>query len=99
MKFNYRIIAYLGFAGTLFLGCGSTSEILSTPIENIDSSPLKVTELTDAEAKNWGHLDLVNDTIPGMSVDKAYSEIIKNKKELRSLLPLLILVLTLITKI
>ena len=80
MKFNYRIIAYLGFAGTLFLGCGSTGEILSTPIENIDSSPLKVTELTDVEAKNWGHLDLVNDTIPGMSVDKAYTEIIKNKK-------------------
>ncbi|SDG77043.1 S8 family serine peptidase [Winogradskyella thalassocola] len=80
MKFNYRIIAYLGFAGTLFFGCGSTGKILSTPIENIDSSPLKVTELTDAEAKNWGHLDLVNDTIPGMSVDKAYTEIIKNKK-------------------
>ncbi|WP_225035950.1 S8 family peptidase [Winogradskyella sp. SM1960] len=80
MKFNHRVIAYLGFAGTLFLGCGSTGEILSTPIENIDSAPLKVTELTDAEAKNWGHLDLVNDTIPGMSVDKAYTEIIKNKK-------------------
>ncbi|MBF8149049.1 S8 family peptidase [Winogradskyella sp. F6397] len=80
MKFNHRVIAYLGFAGTLFLGCGSTGEILSTPIENIDTAPLKVTELTDAEAKNWGHLDLVNDTIPGMSVDKAYTEIIKNKK-------------------
>lgn len=80
MKLNYKLIACLGFAGTLFLGCGSASDILSTPIENIDTSPLKVTELTDAEAKNWGHLDLVNDTIPGMSVDKAYTEIIKNKK-------------------
>jgi len=80
MKFNYRLIAYLGFAGTLFLGCGGTADILSTPIENIDTSPLKVTKLTDAEAKNWGHLDLLNDTIPGMSVDKAYAEIIKNKK-------------------
>ncbi|WP_458628250.1 S8 family serine peptidase [Winogradskyella sp. PC D3.3] len=80
MKFNYRLIAYLGFAGTLFLGCGGTAEILSTPIENIDTAPLKVTELTDAEAKHWSHLDLINDTIPGMSVDKAYAEIIKNKK-------------------
>ena len=80
MKFNTRLIAYLGFAGTLFLGCGGTADILSTPIENIDTSPLKVTELTDSEAKNWGHLDLLNDTIPGMSVDKAYAEIIKNKK-------------------
>ena len=80
MKFNYRSIAYLGFVGTLFLGCGGTAEILSTPIENIDSTPLKVIELTEAEANNWGHLDLVKDTIPGMSVDKAYTEIIKNKK-------------------
>jgi subtilisin family serine protease len=80
MKLNYRLIAYLGFSATLFLGCGSTADILSTPIENIDTSPLKVTDLTEAEAKNWGHLDLVNDTIPGMSVDKAYAEIIKNKK-------------------
>lgn len=79
MKFNYRLLAYIGFAGTLFLGCGA-ADIISTPIENIDTSPLKVTELTDAEAKNWGHLDLVKDTIPGMSVDKAYTEIIKNKK-------------------
>ncbi|MDN3491550.1 S8 family peptidase [Winogradskyella bathintestinalis] len=80
MKLNYRLIAYLGFAGTLFLGCGGTSEVLSTPIENIDANPLKVSDLTDSEAKNWGHLDLVKDTIPGMSVDKAYSEIIKTKK-------------------
>ncbi|NRD18577.1 S8 family serine peptidase [Winogradskyella eckloniae] len=79
MKFNYKLIAYLGFTGTLFLGCG-TGDIISTPIENIDTSPLKVTALTDAEKENWGHLDLVKDTIPGMSVDKAYAEIINNKK-------------------
>lgn len=79
MKFNYKLVAYLGFAGTLFFGCG-TGDIISTPIENIDTSPLKVTELTDAEKNNWGHLDLVKDTIPGMSVDKAYAEIINNKK-------------------
>ena len=64
----------------LLYGCGSTGEILSTPVENIDSIPLKVSELTEAEKQNWGHLDLIKDTIPGMSVDKAYAEIIKNKK-------------------
>ena len=80
MKFNYRPLVYLSFAATLFVACGSTSDIISTPVENIDSSPLKVTDLTDSEKKNWGHLDLVNDTIPGMAVDKAYAEIIKNKK-------------------
>ena len=64
---------------SLLTSCGS-SLIVSTPIENIDSSPLKVGELTEIEKENWGHLDLATDTIPGMSVDKAYSEIIKNNK-------------------
>ncbi|NNE78442.1 MAG: peptidase S8, partial [Pricia sp.] len=63
----------------LLMGCGAPA-LVSTPIENIDTTPLKVSDLTDAEKKNWGHLDLVSDTIPGMSVDKAYEEIIKNKK-------------------
>jgi subtilisin family serine protease len=79
MQYNFKPF-FLGITGLLLVGCGSTSPILSTPIENIDNSPLKVMQLTEAEKKNWGHLDLVSDTIPGMSVDKAYAEIIKNKK-------------------
>lgn len=68
------------FAAILISGCGGTADILSTPVENIDNTPLKVSDLTKAEKENWGHLDLLKDTIPGMSVDKAYAEIIKNKK-------------------
>jgi len=62
------------------VGCGSTGGLVLTPVENIDTTPLKISELSKAEKENWGHLDLVSDTIPGMSVDKAYSDIIKNKK-------------------
>src|SRR5690606_38218209 len=62
-------------------GCGSTSPVLvSTPIENIDAIPLKATELTEVQLQGWGGADLVTDTIPGMSVEKAYNEIIKNNK-------------------
>lgn len=69
-----------GFSAALLLmGCGSAA-LISTPIENIDTSPLKIADLTEVEKKNWGHLDLANDTIPGMSVDKAYRTIIGNKK-------------------
>ena len=68
------------FLTLLLFGCGSTAKITSTPIENIDTTPLKVSALTEAEQQNWGHLDLVKDTIPGMSVDKAYAEIIKDKQ-------------------
>jgi subtilisin family serine protease len=60
-------------------GCGPGAEILSTPIENIDTIPLKEADLTENEKHNWGHLDLVKDTIPGMSVDKAYAEVLKGK--------------------
>ncbi|WP_045470569.1 S8 family peptidase [Winogradskyella sp. PG-2] len=80
MKLTYRFITSLSFVATLFVGCGSTADILTTPVENIDTSPLKVTDLTEAEKENWGHLDLERDTIPGMAVDRAYAEIIKGKK-------------------
>ena len=66
-------------ASILLYGCGSTA-LISTPIANIDTLPLKISDLTEAQKKNWGHLDLITDTIPGMSVDKAYAEIIGNKK-------------------
>ena len=70
----------------LLTSCGSTSSatggggLILTPVENIDTTPLKIADLTTSEKNNWGHLDLVADTIPGMSVDKAYDEIIKNRK-------------------
>ena len=63
----------------ILTACGA-SPIISTPIENIDTTPLKEKELTDKEKQTWGHLDLVKDTIPGMSVDRLYSEILSGKK-------------------
>ena len=65
----------------MLVSCGGTvAPIVSTPIGNIDQTPLKATPLTDAQNKTWGAKDLVMDTIPGMSVDKAYAEIIKKQK-------------------
>ena len=70
----------------LLASCGSTSSVtgggglILTPVENIDTAPLKIADLTTSEKNNWGHLDLVADTIPGMSVNRAYDEIIKNRK-------------------
>lgn len=63
----------------ILLSCGAPT-IVSTPIENIDTIPLKNIDLTDAQLKGWNSLDLVSDTIPGMSVNKAYNTLIKNKK-------------------
>lgn len=60
--------------------CGSVSKMVSTPIENIDSQSIKTTKIEENDLKRWSHLDLINDTIPGMSVDKAYAELLKGKK-------------------
>jgi cell wall-associated protease len=79
----------------LLTSCGSTSSaiggggLILTPIENIDTTPLKIADLTTSEKNNWGHLDLVADTIPGMSVDKAYNEIIKNRKGTKTIVAVL----------
>lgn len=67
-------------AALAMLGCGGVPDIVSTPIENIDNTPLKELELTENEKRTWGHLDLVKDTIPGMSVDKAYNELLNGKQ-------------------
>ncbi|MBA6151973.1 S8 family peptidase [Gelidibacter maritimus] len=77
---SFKSFAIAAFAASILFSCGSTSSVISTPLENIDTLPLKTSELTEAEKQHWGHLDLKNDTIPGMSVDRAYDEIIKNRK-------------------
>ena len=63
----------------LLMSCGSTT-MISTPIENIDTVPLKISDLSEEEKKRWAHADLITDTVPGMSLDKAYNEIIGNRK-------------------
>ena len=76
----YRPLLVAGMAAVI-AGCGSSAPtIVSTPIENIDEIPLKVSDLTDVQLQGWGGADLISDTIPGMSVQKAYDEIIKNTK-------------------
>ena len=72
---------YLSAAIALALtGCGSTSKMVSVPVESIDKMPLKTTPLAEKDLQRWSHLDLVKDTVPGMSVDKAYAELLKGKK-------------------
>ena len=80
MKYILKPLLFSILISTMLWACGSTTGVLSTPIENIDTSPLKESELSEIEKKTWSHLDLAQDTIPGMSVNKAYSQIIKNKK-------------------
>ena len=40
----------------------------------------KKTAISENDLKRWSHLDLLKDSIPGMSVDKAYELLLKDKK-------------------
>ena len=76
---HFRLLSLSIYASALLIACGGVPDIVSTPIENIDNTPIKEKELTETEKQNWGHLDLVKDTIPGMSVDRAYAELLNGK--------------------
>ncbi len=51
----------------------------SISVENNTISS-KQENLTQSQLKNWNKTDPLIDTIPGMSVDRAYTELIKDKK-------------------
>ncbi|MCV9932455.1 S8 family peptidase [Flavobacterium sp. LS1R47] len=74
------------FALMVLAGCGATKQasITTPPVVEIAPAIIKKNApVTENELKRWSHLDLVKDTIPGMSVDKAYAELLKNKKGLK----------------
>lgn len=73
---------YLLTALVVFIALASCASLSvpANPIQVGASLPAKTQNLTDTRLKTWLHADLVTDTIPGISVDRAYTEIIKNKK-------------------
>ncbi len=79
-----KILKTFLFATTAVLvlsSCGSSvAPIEATPIVNANLQTSKTATLESEQLKTWGAADLVTDTIPGMSVDKAYAEIIPNLK-------------------
>lgn len=71
------------FALLVLAGCGTSKQVINTTSVTAITAPLNVKKkapLTENELKRWSHLDIVNDTIPGMSVDRAYAELLKDKK-------------------
>lgn len=72
---------YLSAALALALAsCGGTKMINHIPISSVDHLSKKTTPLSDDQLKRWSHLDILKDTVPGMSVDRAYEELLKGKK-------------------
>lgn len=66
------------FVSSFLLSCASGPKINSQPIPNLQNVSEKTEALTDDELQYWGSQDLLYDTIPGMSLDRAYKELIKD---------------------
>ena len=77
-NFLFPALRYIAVS-VLFLGCGPKPVSYSL-LEFNTSSLSKNTALSEAETQRWGHADLMRDTIPGMSVDRAYAEILGDDK-------------------
>jgi subtilisin family serine protease len=69
---------------SVLASCGTTKSITSTssttklPIA-ISGELKKKAALSEKELQRWSHLDIIKDTIPGMSVDRAYAELLAEK--------------------
>lgn len=78
-KYSFLKLSIL--ASVFLTGCASgkinTRNLKMLTAENV---PLKNVKITESELLRWSHLDLIKDTIPGMSIDRVYEELIKNKK-------------------
>ncbi len=65
-------------------GCSSTQGLTGLsklkPITNVDHIKPKKEALAEKDLQRWSHLDILRDSVPGMSVDRAYEEILKGKK-------------------
>lgn len=70
---------YLSAALALFLASCGAKKITAEPLAITTSITAKKGELTEVQEKRWSDLDLLKDTIPGMSVDRVY-ELLKDRK-------------------
>jgi subtilisin family serine protease len=69
----------LSLALALALASCGTSKITAEPIAIKAPITAKKAALTESQEKRWSDLDIIKDSIPGMSVDRAY-ELLKDKK-------------------
>ena len=78
---NFKTLFFASTTALFLASCGSSiAPITTAPLKNLDSQPSKIAKVEGDQLKTWSYADLANDTIPGMSVNRAYAEIIPNLK-------------------
>ena len=73
-------IFYTAVVAITFASCKSVSSIpVPAGYDTVVSITEKKAALTEEQKNSWGHLDLATDSIPGMSIEKAY-QFLEGKK-------------------
>src|SRR5699024_3117054 len=76
-----RNLLFTTASAAFLVACSPTKMTIDVaPIADISNISEKNTPLTKEDLKTWGFVDLTQDIIPGMNVDRAYNEIIKDRK-------------------
>ena len=70
---------YLLLISLILNGCAPVS-FIGSPIREINQDLFKKENLSETNLQKWHLLDLEMDSVPGMSVERAYRELIKDKK-------------------
>ncbi|MFW0737500.1 S8 family peptidase [Flavobacterium sp. T12S277] len=70
----FALIVLAGCSTTMQAQTSATKEFIKAPLAVVKKAPVSENEL-----KRWSHLDLIKDSIPGMSVDRAYAELLQGK--------------------
>lgn len=68
------VIAVTGCSTPKYISLDTSISPISAPLNIKKNAPLKESELM-----RWSLLDIQKDTVPGMSVDRAYKELLKDK--------------------
>jgi len=79
---NKKLLLGLGFA-IILSSCSTTKNIHSVAVPQGSTAavtiPAKKGTMSTEEIQNWPHADIMTDSVPGMSLDKAY-QFVANKK-------------------
>ena len=71
---------FIAFIPALILSACGPARFDANPVAAPSSAVSKTLELTEEQTQVWGASDLAMDTIAGMSVDKAYAELLSQRK-------------------
>ena len=80
MKLNFIPIRCL-LVLAIISSCGTLKNIKLDPIEVSQNTEIqKQSELSESEQQYWHLLDILNDSIPGMSILRSFDEILVDRK-------------------